>query len=129
MSDAKMRIAVSKQHVFDARSENRPGRTDSANPTGCGHIRPAMSASVLLRGLLVIGLLLPIAILAQQTEPPDSPTQTATQQEERSQNGNDTQEEEEVEETEEIEDPSLVEDIIPSEMISEDLAVDFPIDI
>ena len=103
-------------------------RAPRANPIGVGHTRPALN-EILLGSLLALSLLLPIAIPAQETEAPEAQTQTAEEQEEGPQKDADTQVEKEVEDTEETEDPSLVEDIIPSEMISEDLAVDFPIDI
>ena len=88
-----------------------------------------MKKIILLSGLFVMGLLPPVAMLAQETEAPDNQAQTAEAREQGAQTETNTETEKETEDTEETEEPSLIEDIIPSEMISEDLMVDFPIDI
>ena len=79
--------------------------------------------------LLAMAFLLPNATPAQETEAPEAQTQTAEEQEEGPKIDADTQVEKEKEDAEETEPPPLVEDFEPSEVISEDLAVDFPIDI
>lgn len=85
--------------------------------------------SLLLLGSLLALALSPTALLAQESEAPETVAQTAEAQQHKPQDEDGIESENAEEDTEETEEPSAVEDIIPSEMISEDLAVDFPIDI
>lgn len=97
------------------------------------HVR-AMNKFGILASLLVIvlGISLPAAMVALEPEAPEKQSQPTEEQEAVGQKEIDIEsgaEEKEQEDPEQSETPSLVEDIIPSEMISDDLAVDFPVDI
>ena len=95
----------------------------------------ALSVVDIMRKLLYFSFLclavqvLPAELLAEETEASETQPGTAEEQRQAEAPEADSETQEDMENTEENEDSSLAADIIPSEMISEDLAVDFPIDI
>ena len=96
-------------------------------------LEPAMNKRKPRWGVILLGLLIPFAIWAQApqgeseaTEEEAETNQAQARENEPSEDKDSSQDDQDAEEPEE---PAEIDDFIPSEMISEDLAVDLPIDI
>ena len=96
-------------------------------------LEPAMNKRSPRWSVILLGLLIPITISAQapqgESEATDEEAETIqapAREDEPSEDKNSSQDDQDAEE---LEEPAEIDDFIPSEMISEDLAVDLPIDI